>query len=47
MIGVNIMKKTKHWILICLLLTTVAISVYFLGYKISYDRIENSYTDIV
>ena len=40
------MKKTKHWIVICLLLTTVAISFYFLGYKISYDRIENSYTDI-
>ncbi len=40
------MKKPKHRIVICLLLITVAISFYFIGYKISCDKIENSYTDV-
>ncbi len=36
----SIMKKTKFWIVVCVLLIGVATSFYFIGYKVAYDRIE-------
>ena len=34
------MKKKRNLLVVCLLLLVVAVSFYFIGYKVAYDRME-------